>query len=85
MSNDELAATRVVSRPVACGRSLLRAATARARSLFADRKGATALEYGLITGGISVAIIVVVFAIGAEVNGFLEQIGDMLRANFPGT
>jgi pilus assembly protein Flp/PilA len=67
-------------------RAARRGATAAwLRALLGDRTGATAIEYGLIAGGISVAIIVVVFAIGAEVNGFLERIGDMLRAHAPGS
>lgn len=50
------------------------------RDLLRDRRGATAVEYGLIAGGISVAIIIVIFVIGGEVNGVMEGIRDMLAA-----
>ncbi len=35
-----------------------------------DESGAAAIEYGLIAGGIAVAILATVFAIGDELNNF---------------
>lgn len=49
-------------------RSLVRAALAALR----DRSGATAVEYGLLVGGVALAIIAAVFAIGDEVVGFFD-------------
>jgi len=49
-------------------RSLVRATLAALR----DRRGATAVEYGLLVGGIALAIIAAVFAIGDEVVGFFD-------------
>ncbi len=40
------------------------------RKLTDDESGAAAIEYGLIVGGISIAIIATVFAIGDELNSF---------------
>jgi Flp pilus assembly pilin Flp len=37
-----------------------------------DRCGATAVEYGLLMGGIALAIVAAVFAIGDEVVGFFD-------------
>ncbi len=43
-----------------------------------DESGATAIEYGLIAAGISVAIIGVVFAIGTKLNTMFTGISDKL-------
>lgn len=39
------------------------------RSFTWDFKGATAIEYGLIAGGISIVIMVAVFAVGGDLTG----------------
>lgn len=39
-----------------------------------NKDGATAIEYGLIAAGISVAIVVVVFALGGDVKAAFEKI-----------
>lgn len=39
-----------------------------------SQRGATAIEYGLIAGGIAVAIIATVFTIGDTMNGYFETI-----------
>ena len=39
-----------------------------------DESGATAIEYGLIAAGISVAIAVVVFPLGAKIAALFAQI-----------
>jgi pilus assembly protein Flp/PilA len=39
-----------------------------------DESGATAIEYGLIAAGISIAISVIVFAVGSKLAGLFGQI-----------
>lgn len=46
---------------------------------FADRSGATAIEYGLIAAGISIAIIVAVNTIGTSLNGTFTSISSQLK------
>jgi pilus assembly protein Flp/PilA len=45
-----------------------------------DESGATAIEYGLIAALISVAIIVVLTNIGADLNGVFTKIETNLKA-----
>ncbi|HEX3708304.1 MAG TPA: Flp family type IVb pilin [Pseudolabrys sp.] len=48
--------------------------------LFAtDASGATAIEYGLIAAGISVAIIAVVNGLGTTLNTKFQSISDQLK------
>jgi pilus assembly protein Flp/PilA len=53
------------------------------RKLFArfvrDNSGATAIEYGLIAAGISVAIIVAVNGLGTTLNGVFTSVNSQLR------
>jgi len=44
-----------------------------------DESGATAIEYGLIAAGISVAIIAVVNGIGSSLNTKFQSINGQLR------
>ena len=44
-----------------------------------DESGATAIEYGLIAAGISVAIIVAVNGLGTTLNGTFTSINSQLR------
>jgi pilus assembly protein Flp/PilA len=44
-----------------------------------DESGATAIEYGLIAAGISVAIIAVVNGIGSTLNNKFTSINSQLR------
>ena len=44
-----------------------------------DESGATAIEYGLIAAGISVAIIAVVNGIGSTLNSKFSSINSQLR------
>jgi pilus assembly protein Flp/PilA len=44
-----------------------------------DESGATAIEYGLIASGISVAIIVVVQTLGTQLNTTFTTISGALR------
>lgn len=43
-----------------------------------DIKGATAIEYGLIAGGISLAIVTAVFAFGGELAVLFSSIADAM-------
>ena len=43
-----------------------------------DNSGATAIEYGLIAAGISVAIIAVVNGLGTSLNAKFKSISDQL-------
>lgn len=42
--------------------------------------GATAIEYGLIAGGISLAIVAAVFAFGDDLQTVFSTIGDAMSA-----
>jgi pilus assembly protein Flp/PilA len=44
-----------------------------------NESGATAIEYGLIAAGISVAIIVVVNSLGSTLNGVFTSVNTQLR------
>ena len=46
---------------------------------FRDETAATAIEYGLIAAGISVAIIVVVVSLGTSVNATFTTVEDALN------
>ena len=49
------------------------------KSFLRDESGATAIEYGLIAAGISVAIIVVVQGLGTKLNTTFENISSKLN------
>jgi pilus assembly protein Flp/PilA len=44
-----------------------------------DRSGATAIEYGLIAAGISIAIIAVVQALGTNLNNTFTSVSTALK------
>ena len=44
-----------------------------------DESGATAIEYGLIAAGISVAIIAVVNGLGTKLNNTFSNVNSQLR------
>jgi pilus assembly protein Flp/PilA len=44
-----------------------------------DQRGATAIEYGLIAAGISVAIIVAVNGLGTELNTTFSSVSTQLK------
>jgi pilus assembly protein Flp/PilA len=48
-------------------------------SFLSDESGATAIEYGLIAAGISLAIITVVNSIGTTLNGTFSSISTSLK------
>jgi len=49
------------------------------RRLAKDESAATAIEYGLIAAGISVAIIAVINGIGSSLNGKFDTISTQLN------
>jgi pilus assembly protein Flp/PilA len=49
------------------------------RKFFADQSGATAIEYGLIAAGISLAIIAAVNGLGTNLNGVFSNINSSLK------
>ena len=46
---------------------------------FADESGATAIEYGLIAAGISLAIIAIVNGLGTNLNNMFTSINSSLK------
>ncbi len=48
------------------------------RKFVTDEEGVTGIEYGLIVGGISIAILATVFAIGDELNNMFTMISTRL-------
>jgi len=48
------------------------------RRFVRDRTGATAIEYGLIAAGISIAIVVVVGVIGTNLTATFQSVADNL-------
>jgi pilus assembly protein Flp/PilA len=48
-------------------------------AFIADQTGATAIEYGLIAAGISIAIIVAVNNLGGTLNGVFTSVNTQLR------
>ena len=51
----------------------------RLKAFLRDESGATAIEYGLIAAGISVAIIAVVNGIGTKLNTKFTSISSQLK------
>jgi pilus assembly protein Flp/PilA len=49
------------------------------KSFLKDESGATAIEYGLIAAGISVAIITAVNGLGTKINSGFEAISSSLK------
>jgi pilus assembly protein Flp/PilA len=49
------------------------------RRFVEDQSGATAIEYGLIAAGISVAIIAVVGSLGSKLNTTFEMVKNSLK------
>jgi pilus assembly protein Flp/PilA len=49
-------------------------------AFIAARDGATAIEYGLIAGGISLAIVAAVFAFGSDLKTVFESLGSSMQS-----
>jgi pilus assembly protein Flp/PilA len=54
-------------------------AMAAIRAFLRDQSGATAIEYGLIATGISIAIITVVKGLGTKLNSTFSSISTQLK------
>jgi pilus assembly protein Flp/PilA len=48
-------------------------------AFFSDRSGATAIEYAIIAGGLSIVIVVAVNSIGAQLNGIFTSVSAQLK------
>lgn len=46
-----------------------------------NEDGATAIEYGLIAAGISLAIVAAVYAFGGDLNNLFESLGERLQGD----
>lgn len=51
------------------------------KTFLKDDSGATAIEYGMIAAGISVAIITIVYAIGDRLEAVFTSINSQLKAS----
>ena len=49
------------------------------KRFLADEQGATAIEYGLIAAGISIAIVTVVVAVGSSLNTTFTSVQTALK------
>jgi pilus assembly protein Flp/PilA len=58
----------------------MRAFLARARHLFRDRKGATAVEYGFLLAMIVLAIMATLIQLGATTTGLWTNVSDKVQA-----
>ncbi len=45
-----------------------------------DKQGATAIEYGLIVGGVAIAILAAVFSVGTELSGLFESVAAVFES-----
>ena len=52
---------------------------AKVQAFILSRDGATAIEYGLIAGGISLAIVAAVFAFGSDLKTVFETLGTSMQ------
>jgi Flp pilus assembly pilin Flp len=60
--------------------TMFRSGADLARRFFADESGATAIEYGLIAGGVGGTIAVAVWALGADVkNNLYGKVADIFK------
>ena len=48
------------------------------RNLRRDKKGATAVEYGIMVAAIAAVIIAIVFVLGAQVQGAFQLVSDCM-------
>lgn len=50
------------------------------KNLINDESGATAIEYGLIAAGISVAIVAIVGTLGDSINSTFTEVNDAISS-----
>jgi Flp pilus assembly pilin Flp len=65
--------------PSGAERSRIVNVTKHFQRIKSNDRGATAIEYGLITMGVGLAIVVVVFGIGSDLDAFFEIIRERLQ------
>ena len=53
---------------------------AKVHAFILSRDGATAIEYGLIAGGISLAIVAAVFAFGSDLKTVFNSLGSSMQS-----
>jgi len=53
---------------------------AKIQAYISDKDGATAIEYGLIAGGISLAIVAAVFAFGGDLSTLFDTIANKMES-----
>ena len=63
--------------------SLTRIASRQLARFLDDKSGATAVEYGLIGVGISIAIVGIVYTIGNDISAFFAIIDSMIFSKVP--
>ena len=51
------------------------------RKLWKDEEGATAVEYGLMVAAIAAVIVIVVFALGKQVNTAFQKVNDNINSS----
>ncbi len=61
-------------------RSLRKTLSRHFRRIAVDERGATAVEYGLILARISLAIIIVVFAFGEDIEAYYQAIDTRITS-----
>lgn len=54
----------------------------RARFFLKDTRAASAIEYGLIAAGLSIAIVAIVFILGDQVEGLFQTLADEMAPYF---
>jgi len=64
------------------GARWFRAQARRFAAALADVDGATGIEYGLIVGGIAIAILATVFAIGSQMDAMFSFIASLMKSSF---
>ncbi len=57
----------------------IRAIMRHARRFAADTRGATAIEYAMVAGGIAVAIVAAVTRLGSQTNTMFANVSTMLK------
>ncbi len=75
--------SRISSALLDLGTTVGRRLSGRLRGLCASESGATAIEYGLIVAGISLAVILIVFAFGNDIAAYYQAIDTRITASTP--
>ena len=60
--------------------NMLKKLVAKAQAYAMSKDGATAIEYGLIAGGISLAIVAAVFAFGNSLSSLFDSVSGKMNS-----